>query len=180
MAKPLLLVRHPATPSCASTLPVWVGRDGRMLRITYRIPGDTKGLVFPPKQDTEIRNNLWEHTCFEIFIRPVGAAEYIELNFSPSTQWAAYRFEDYRKGMRPFSVGYVPKIVSTPWDNRYELSAGLELPVEWETLPWRANIAAVLEEQDGTRSYWALAHSEGEPDFHHPDCFRLELPAVPN
>lgn len=176
MSKPLLLIRHPDTPSSASTLPVRVGRRGRNLMITYRIPGDTAGLVFPPEQKTEVRNNLWEHTCFEAFIRPLGAAEYIELNFSPSTQWAAYRFDDYREGMRAYSVGYVPKIVSTPWQNRYELSAGLDLPLEWEALSWRLNIAAVLEERDGTRSYWALAHPPGDPDFHHWDCFVLELP----
>ena len=176
MAKPLLLVRHPDTLSSASTVPVWVGRTGRTLRITYRIPGDTTGLVFPPEQETEVRDRLWEHTCFEVFIRPAGAAEYIELNFSPSTQWAAYRFEDYRRGMRPYPVGYVPKIVSTPWKHRYELSAGLDLPFEWEDLPWHLNIAAVLEERDGTRSYWALAHPPGDPDFHDPTCFALELP----
>ena len=27
-------------------------------------------------------------------------------------------------------------------------------------------------------SYWALAHPPGKPDFHHPDCFALELPAA--
>jgi hypothetical protein len=33
-------------------------------------------------------------------------------------------------------------------------------------------LSAVLEEQDGTKSYWALAHPPGgKPDFHHPDCF---------
>jgi hypothetical protein len=147
-----------------------------MLMVTYRIPGDTTGLVFAPKQETVVRDKLWQHTCFEAFIRPAGSAEYIELNFSPSTQWAAYRFEDYRDGMRAFSVGHVPKIVSTPWRNRYELSAGLEMPAEWETLLWQVNIAAVLEERDGTRSYWALAHPPGEPDFHNRDCFVLELP----
>jgi hypothetical protein len=176
MAKPLLLVRHPDTPSSASTLPVWAGRVGGLLMITYRIPGDTSGLVLPPKQETEIRDRLWEHTCFEAFVRPSGSAEYIELNFSPSTQWAAYRFDDYREGMRAFPVGYVPKIVSTPWHSRFELSAGLEMPIEWQPLAWNVNITAVLEERDGARSYWALAHPPGDPDFHHRDCFVLELP----
>jgi hypothetical protein len=39
-------------------------------------------------------------------------------------------------------------------------------------------ISAILVERDGRKSYWALAHPPGEPDFHHPDCFALELPAA--
>ena len=34
----------------------------------------------------------------------------------------------------------------------------------------------VLEEQDGTKSYWALAHPAGDkPDFHAADCFAARL-----
>ena len=36
---------------------------------------------------------------------------------------------------------------------------------------WEINLTAVLEEQDGTKSYWALAHPPEKPDFHMPDCF---------
>ena len=34
---------------------------------------------------------------------------------------------------------------------------------------------AVIEEADGTKSYWALAHPSDKPDFHHPDSFALDL-----
>jgi hypothetical protein len=40
----------------------------------------------------------------------------------------------------------------------------------------RLALSAVIEETDGRKSYWALAHPPGTPDFHHPDCFTLELP----
>ena len=36
-------------------------------------------------------------------------------------------------------------------------------------------ISAVMEEQDGTNSYWALRHPPGKPDFHHREAFALEL-----
>jgi hypothetical protein len=36
----------------------------------------------------------------------------------------------------------------------------------------------VIEAIDGTLSYWALAHAPGSPDFHHLDCFALELAAT--
>ena len=44
-------------------------------------------------------DELWQHTCFEAFVRASSGSEYYEFNFSPSTQWAVYRFTDYRNGM---------------------------------------------------------------------------------
>jgi hypothetical protein len=40
----------------------------------------------------------------------------------------------------------------------------------------RFGLAAVIEETSGRRSFWALAHPPGKPDFHHADCFTLEVP----
>jgi hypothetical protein len=36
-------------------------------------------------------------------------------------------------------------------------------------------LSAVIEEQDGRLSYWALRHPPGKPDFHYPEAFALEL-----
>jgi hypothetical protein len=33
----------------------------------------------------------------------------------------------------------------------------------------------VIEETNGAKSYWALKHPPGKPDFHHADGFVLEL-----
>jgi hypothetical protein len=41
----------------------------------------------------------------------------------------------------------------------------------------RIGLSAVIEEKNGMKSYWALAHPAGKPDFHHPACFAAELPA---
>ena len=40
---------------------------------------------------------------------------------------------------------------------------------------WLGAVSAVIEETDGTRSFWSLAHPPGKPDFHHRDSFALEL-----
>ena len=37
---------------------------------------------------------------------------------------------------------------------------------------------AVVEESDGTRSYWALKHPPGRPDFHHAAAYALDLAAT--
>ena len=38
-------------------------------------------------------------------------------------------------------------------------------------------MCAVIEEQGGRISYWALSHPDGKPDFHDPACFAAVLPA---
>jgi hypothetical protein len=43
-------------------------------------------------------------------------------------------------------------------------------------VPWDLALTAVIETEDSARSYWALAHPPGAPDFHDPDCFVLHLP----
>ena len=41
---------------------------------------------------------------------------------------------------------------------------------------WELGLSAVLEEKDGTKSYWALAHPTEKPDFHAAGCFVARLP----
>ena len=183
MPKHLLLVSHPTTPASIPTPGVRFERKGAILRMTFGIPDDTSSIAFAnrvgplAKQSAERRQNeLWKHTCFEAFVRPAGRSEYVEFNFSPSLEWAAYQFDDYRMGMRNADVP-IPAVIPTLHSNRFELSARIELP-DWGADQWLINFAAVIEEKSGRQSYWALRHpSEGPPDFHHPDCFALTLPA---
>ncbi len=53
------------------------------------------------------------------------------------------------------------------------------LSLDWGEKDWKLALSAVIEETDGTKSYWALRHPPGAPDFHHPDCFALTLEAPP-
>ena len=55
-------------------------------------------------------DELWKHTCFEAFIQPVGSRGYYEFNFSPTRQWAVYRFASYREGMTPMHLAKPPDI----------------------------------------------------------------------
>ena len=186
MSNPIRLQRHPSTPSSIPTPWVRLARDGHVLRMTFRIPGDTSMVELPPpierfvKQSESRRSDrLWEHTCFECFIRAAGELGYLEFNFSPSQQWAAYQFDGVRQGMRNADL-ICPAIVATAWPNRFEISAMVELPPEWADRDWNLNLTAVIEEKGGTKSYWALAHPpEGPPDFHDPACFVLKLPPAP-
>jgi|CXWL01.1.fsa_nt_gi hypothetical protein len=176
IAMKLALNPHPDTPCDAiRSFTVEVAREDEphTLSLVYLIDGDISRLAIP-KQESEVRaNNLWQHTCLEAFVRAPGGEEYWELNFSPSTRWAAYKFDRYRHGNAdaPLSAHWIDT-EQTP--EAFQLSARLMLP--FLPQPCAMAITSVIEEANGAKSYWALRHAPGKPDFHHADGFVLELP----
>lgn len=146
------------------------------LTLHYSLTGDLDRLRLPPRAAPERTDELWRHTCFEAFIASDGGG-YYEFNVSPSTQWAAYRFDGYREGLAPFEL-YAPSIAGEMGDGRLELRIVLDLADAAlpENGTWRIGLSAVMETADGGLSYWALRHPPGKADFHHADCFALELP----
>jgi hypothetical protein len=68
-----------------------------------------------------------------------------------------------------------PGIAVRKQAQRLELSAGVALEHAGKVA---LGLAAVIEEQDGALSYWALRHPAGTPDFHHPEAFALALDEV--
>ena len=116
------------------------------------------------------------------FIAAAPDAEYYELNFSPSGQWAAYQFSGYRSGMRVAGEITTIPIEVRPSADGCALQASLD-PDQLTGLTrkraWRVGLSAVIEDTNGEMSYWALAHPSGKPDFHHADSFACEFsPAV--
>ena len=169
------LERHPASP-CAALRGIRAtltrSADGR-LEVTYRIEGDLDRVHIPPPRPPRVADRLWEHTCCELFIADLAGPGYREFNFSPSGEWAAFRFTAYRDGAS-FPGGEV-KIGIERATGVLGLTAQIELK---ETGTLRIGLSAVIEEIDGARSYWALRHAPGKPDFHHRDTFALELDEV--
>jgi hypothetical protein len=147
-------------------------RPGSLI-LSYVVSGRISDLRMPPVVAAARADELWRHTCFEAFIRPSSGSAYYEFNFSPSTQWAAYQFSDYRGGMRVATEIVAPRVEVRSTAGSYTLQAALEL--DGLSRPWRIGLSAVLEETNGRKSYWALAHPPGKADFHHADCFALEL-----
>ena len=129
------------------------------------------------------RDNLWNSTCFELFARQSDSERYVEYNFAPVWAWAAYEFDRYRYGMRnavitdPHVVHGLLEDRASEIDHFYEFSAVVAREGLLAASEVQIGLSAVIEELDGTKSYWALRHPPGDkPDFHHPDCFALELP----
>jgi hypothetical protein len=152
------------------------------LVLSYIVTGDMSEVRLPPVMAATRNDGLWRHTCFEAFIGASPGVEYYEFNFSPSTQWAAYRFSGYRSGMCVAAEISACTIKVQPTPDRYTLQASVELD-RLSALPpkalWRLGLSALIEDTSGGKSYWALAHPPGKPDFHHADSFAHEFsPAV--
>lgn len=146
------------------------------IRFEYRLAGDIARLAVPARAAERRADRLWERTCFEAFVAPAGAERYYELNFSPSTEWAVYAFDGYRRGMRPLAIETPPAIRVWEAVGELRVTAGLKLralgEAEW---PWRVGLAAVVADGSGARGYFALRHPREVPDFHDAAGFVLSL-----
>ena len=175
-----LLVHPPTAQGSVRNFEVDAARQaGGMLRLSYRLDADLAQLRLPAITPPGRAEDLWRHTCFEAFIAASGSAAYSELNFSPSGQWAAYAFTGRRTGMRALNPEVPPAAAWRRTDGQLTLSVeifldGLLSGPGHSAL--RLGLSAVIEEESGTISYWALRHPETRPDFHHPVGFVLGLP----
>jgi hypothetical protein len=148
------------------------------LTCRYTLRGDMARLRVPQAGAGRRADGLWRHTCFEAFISTAGTAGYYEFNFSPALDWAAYCFNDYRTGMNAATLEQAPGLQLRRSSEGLELAASVHLaglaPL-CDAPALRVALAAVIEENDGRLAYWALWHPPGNPDFHHPEGFTLEL-----
>lgn len=187
LARTVTLTPHPETPSRAvqgviarvSQMP-----DG-MLAVTYIIEGDLERVRVPAPCPPRAADKLWQHTCCELFIARGGQPGYYEFNFAPSGEWAAYKFDHYRERTPPAdgvnAADLDPEIMVRALAEKLELNVLIHLE-RLSPAPAVATLSlalsAVIEDRDGSFSYWALKHPPGKPDFHHPDAFALELDEV--
>lgn len=183
------LLRHPSTPDDMLTS-VTVEVDSLtsdLLVLYYRISGDIDRLKLPAQAAGKFQDELWRHTCLEAFIALPDSDVYFEFNFSPSSQWAVYRFDGYRQGMTPLHPEPPPRVMF----RRREGELAADIDIHLDAIPGltaeeikgrelRLAVAAVMESEQGRLSYWALAHAPGKPDFHHRDGFALSLAGDPS
>jgi hypothetical protein len=154
-------VEHAASLGAVATTNIWFGVGAPATRFVIAEPGE------PERVD-----GLWRTTCFEAFLRASGEQSYREWNFAPSGAWAAYDFFGYREGSTTAEIGAPPYVRME--DNFTWWTLGATIAVDAD-VSWELGLSAVLEEKDGTKSYWALAHDGDKPDFHAPGCFTARL-----
>ena len=166
---------HPETPpETTLSISAIAVRTGTALTLQYQVEGDRGAILLSVRTPGQRRDGLWQATCFEAFVQAVGVIGYHEFNFSPSSDWASYSFDAHRAGMRDAPA----QPVIAPTADGMTVTLDLSDYPDLAGADWQVGLSAVIEEKDGTKSYWALKHPEGAPDFHDAACFVLELPAV--
>ena len=180
VAQPAVLTAHPSTPSDAvRSLGVQLrAEEPGILVFQYSLDADMSRVRVPLSGAGGREDDLWKHTCFEAFIAPADAPGYHEFNFSPSLDWAIYRFSAYREGMSLAEIGGAPEISVRRGVDGLDLRTVVRFGHAADLRDagrLRIALAAVIEDQNGRLSYWALRHPHGKPDFHHRNGFALEV-----
>jgi hypothetical protein len=154
-----------------------ITRREHILALRYELQGDLASLALPqPANRPARRDGLWQETCFEFFLAPENFPQYWECNLSPAGHWNVYGFRSYRQGMHeeqaltalPFTVVREPAALLLTLAVDVASLIPLDLSLDLA-------IAAVMKANDGTLTYWALAHPGPRPDFHRRDAFIIAL-----
>ncbi|MEH2300465.1 MAG: DOMON-like domain-containing protein [Nostoc sp.] len=168
-----------------------IARNSNQLAIRYMLEGDLKEIVLAfaqrlvekptvgiasPSNAPSRKHELWEDTCFELFVGIKDSARYWEFNLSPAGHWNVYRFDGYRQGMREETAFTIlPFNVQNQADGlALVLNVDLGKIVSAEQAIEVA-ITTVIKHRDGEVTYWALTHQSAEADFHLRDSFIVEL-----
>lgn len=146
------------------------GLNTSVLTLNYFFSGVTEEVRWPDlKANPARKDNLWQSTCLEFFIGAKQCKRYVELNFCPSGDWAAYVFADYRQGRIDPDFG-------APVIRQHHNGVGLSVCVPWSALQGLLGagnqvkdyifaITACVQEGDA-QSFWSHAHTADQPDFH--------------
>jgi hypothetical protein len=175
-------VRDGAGPVRSLSVSGTLHRSGN-LTLEFQLAAELRAVrLVPSVCQPRRRDELWRHTCFELFARQDNQAGYCEFNFAPSGDWAAYKFDSYRGTPRAAAQRPVEVTVQTTGLAQIRLRARVDLrsafasePAAPDAAGWRLNCAAVIESTDGSFSYWALQHPRPQPDFHDAAGFCIVL-----
>jgi hypothetical protein len=154
-----------------------------LLKLEYRMSAALdKVRLVPSTCHAQRRDELWRHTCFELFAGRDGEAAYCEFNITPAGDWAAYAFTGYRAARRDAVQRRVEVSTRASADGLLCVRAAPDLGAAFEldatalaTAGWRLNCTAIIEDLEGRLSYWAVHHPRAEPDFHDRQGFRIAL-----
>lgn len=161
--------------------------QGGSLEIVWRLAGDLAALVLPNASASRQRcDGLWQTTCLEAFWGLAGQDAYWELNLATSGDWNLYRLSHYRGPLEPVALAAAPAWQVRRTTGELQVAVVIDL-VEVAGgdgfgtlgLPLDISLTAVIDQVGEGPSYWALAHTGAEPDFHRRDSFRLRLPPGP-
>lgn len=138
-------------------------------RLTVVITGSIADICWPSGNAGRLKDNLWQHTCAEWFIAKSGTT-YIELNYSPSGDYAVYGFYDYRQRSEQLT-GQLQQSLLAP-ELQLSKSAQQAQLIITQRLPFslsntdRMAVTFVLKTISGQSYYYAYRHRRASADFH--------------
>ena len=152
-------------------------KDKNFLKIRYYIIGKLENISISKfKKDQERKFCLWEDTCFELFIKSKKQNGYWEFNFSPSTDWNAFRFIEYRKDIKEEMQIDEIKVFRKLSESNLQVDVIIDLAkIKQLDEKLELAISAIVKDKDDKIYHFALIHNKDEPDFHDPNSFNFIL-----
>jgi len=186
----LQLLRHPTDPPSFAPFhlesSIQLQKELDRLKVSFRITGPISELLWPKERtsnELERGHQLWQHTCFELFVSSSQSPAYCEWNFSSTKQWDHFHFDSYRQTSNSQQiVNAIQKIDFKKTAN----SALIDVEIDLLKIPTLAKILSngetifvsttvVLENKKSEKSYWALSHQDSQPDFHNKNSFIAKI-----
>jgi hypothetical protein len=153
-----------------------IDRSGGRLSIEYRLTGDLTQVEIALPASPARKFELWQATCFELFLGVPGDRDYWEFNLSPAGDWNIFHLDNYRQGLRdelafpslPFTVEQQPNslLLGLEFDLNKIISVDRSIEV---------SVTTVIRSVGDEISYWALTHCGSAADFHRRDSFVVKL-----
>ena len=134
-----------------------------------------KPLCIPEPSTARASDGLWQHTCFEAFVAESDDAGYREFNFSPSGEWASYRFAAYREPDALPLPASPPRTSFRRGDDGFELDALLAPELLPPGKALAIGLTAVSKPLTAARATGRCRHCAAQPDFHLRASFSLTL-----
>ncbi len=169
------MIQLQATNGCPVSIQVcaeWHWKPEKIeVKFSLRDPENLVKVPAPGDWNPNRQNELWRHTCFEVFARRPGARSYWEFNFSPKKAWNLYYFDKYRDPQPPRGCEDF-ELLDISWK---ESCLSVELiPRMSDSALW-LNFCAVMELHDGRLFYLSARPAPGKPDFHWLDGMMLPV-----
>ena len=150
--------------------------ENNSLHVIFTLTGPIDIISFDTVQTSPRRtDNLWQRTCFEVFIQSENSSKYWEYNLSPASNWAAYGFERYRQGkFDELSITRIP--ISTHFEGQsFKLESTIPLPETISERNLKIGLSCVVQDKNGVIYYYALKHTKPQADFHDEGSFIINL-----
>lgn len=145
-----------------------IKRNTSELSFQFEILGKVEDLRLAPSLTTtalQCGTNLWESTCFEVFLFSITKDEYLEINVSPEAEFAVMKFDSYRKAaLVAAPLLKLKKFASTLDAGKYSLEFTAEVKLSG---PWAISPTVILEMRSGVHLHFAAAQNGKRADFHN-------------